>query len=90
MIFYRKSWLVDRPNQEDRDVDEVALILKQVLRALVHVHSLRIIHRDIKPDNIFVTNIESITTVKLGDFGLGKMLQGDKSKVTTERVGSTR
>lgn len=45
--------------------DQLRTFLKQILIALEHVHSLGIIHRDIRPENILVFN-ESL--VKLGDF----------------------
>ncbi|MBI4909835.1 MAG: protein kinase [Acidobacteria bacterium] len=44
-------------------------IAHQVARALEHVHSRDLIHRDIKPDNI---HIETSGRVKLMDFGIVK------------------
>src|SRR5262249_38157002 len=46
-------------------------ILVPVLRALQHIHDLGVIHRDLKPDNIFV--LESGAS-KLLDFGIAKAL----------------
>eukprot|EP01059_Diplonema_ambulator_P033174 TRINITY_DN6815_c0_g1_i1.p1 TRINITY_DN6815_c0_g1~~TRINITY_DN6815_c0_g1_i1.p1 ORF type:complete len:352 (+),score=106.28 TRINITY_DN6815_c0_g1_i1:121-1176(+) len=43
----------------------------QVCNALDHLHSLNIVHRDVKSANIFLT---SSGVVKLGDFGLSKTL----------------
>lgn len=41
-------------------------IFSQIITGLKYIHSLNIIHRDIKPDNIFICN----ETIKIGDFGL--------------------
>lgn len=42
-------------------------MLKEILNALVYVHSRKTIHRDLKPSNIFLGGDGE---VKLGDFGL--------------------
>lgn len=43
-------------------------ILIQVCLGLDYVHSKRILHRDVKSQNIFLMKNQ---TVKIGDFGLG-------------------
>ena len=44
-------------------------IVKQIAEAIGYIHSLGISHRDLKPDNILVTNNGNIA--KIIDFGLG-------------------
>ncbi|PJF20700.1 MAG: hypothetical protein CUN56_14845 [Phototrophicales bacterium] len=47
------------------------IILEQLFRALEYGHSQSVVHRDIKPDNVFIERHEKLH-VFLGDFGLGK------------------
>lgn len=52
-------------------------ILHPVCLALAEAHRLGIIHRDIKPANIFLHQAEDTEVVKLLDFGIAKLLEGD-------------
>ena len=47
--------------------DTVVLWLSQLASALMHVHAHRVLHRDIKPDNIFMA--EAPLTARLGPGG---------------------
>lgn len=53
-----------------------------VLDALIAAHALGIIHRDIKPGNIFLRQAPG-ETVQVLDFGLAKALVGDKIETAT-------
>lgn len=46
----------------------------QVLQALQYIHQERILHRDLKTSNLFLTQSKSV--VKLGDFGISRVLEG--------------
>lgn len=52
----------------------------QLCLALKHVHDRKIIHRDLKSPNVFLTKDN---TVKLGDFGIARILTHTKEKAKT-------
>jgi serine/threonine-protein kinase len=64
---------------------EVAQIIGQAAQALAKAHEAGVVHRDLKPDNIFLaTNVENPKgselpyTVKLVDFGIAKMFEAPR------------
>ncbi|KAL0478209.1 serine/threonine-protein kinase TIO [Acrasis kona] len=60
--------------------EEVAKIAKQLVRALHYLHSNRIIHRDMKPQNIL---IGTDGAVKLCDFGFARVMSCNTMVLTS-------
>jgi len=52
----------------------------QICLAMKHCHDKKILHRDLKSQNIFLTKRGII---KLGDFGIARVLSNTKSKAKT-------
>jgi len=65
------------------DKEQAFPILRKAARALSRAHALRIVHRDFKPDNVFLTVSEeseeapggiTVEEVKVVDFGIAKLI----------------
>nr|CAH7760761.1 unnamed protein product [Callosobruchus chinensis] len=60
--------------------DHIAYILKDTVRALIHLHENNVMHRDVRGSNILLTKEGE---VKLCDFGLSTMTRNEGEKLTT-------
>ena len=52
----------------------------QICLPIKYVHDRKILHRDLKPINIFMTDSK---TIKLGDFGVSKILDSTNGEAMT-------
>jgi serine/threonine protein kinase len=60
----------------------VRSMAQQILSALNYLHRMKITHRDIKPDNILISDLDPFT-VKLSDFGLSKVVKTEETFLKT-------
>jgi len=78
--------LIAKHRKEKRFVDEefIVKIMQQLVEALQECHRRKdgahVLHRDLKPANVFLDGNDN---VKLGDFGLARVLQHDTSFAKT-------
>ncbi|NXG21815.1 E2AK2 kinase, partial [Grallaria varia] len=80
-------------NRKDRNYHEMAQSkFLQILKGVEYIHSENLIHRDLKPQNIFISKDDKI---KIGDFGLVTSVayetltenRGTKSYMAPEQFG---
>jgi hypothetical protein len=71
------------------DMSALTYVLLDVAHSIRYLHSLRLLHCDIKPENVLLKSDNSKPlgfSIKLSDFGLAKMLR--KSEFIVNRSGS--
>src|SRR5678810_18616 len=72
-----------------------ATIMQQVVAGVEAAHDAGILHRDLKPANIFLMQQKRKTGgedgfVKVGDFGLAKIVSADRSELTSDSGPASR
>ncbi len=68
---------------------EALAIIRGVLAGLHHAHDKGVVHRDIKPDNIFLARKDGEQVIKILDFGIAKLYAGNADDPATTRAGLT-
>ncbi|CAB3381205.1 Hypothetical predicted protein [Cloeon dipterum] len=58
--------------------EQVVRLFAQLVIAVEHIHSRKVLHRDIKPKNCLLSADHSI--IKIGDFGISKFLESSRSR----------
>ncbi len=91
MEFLKGESLASRAHGRALPPDEVASIMRQVGAALQAAHREGVVHRDLKPDNIFLVPTAAGDQVKVLDFGISR-LQGSSTVQTAEAaiIGTPR
>ncbi|XP_060961216.1 cell division control protein 2 homolog 2 isoform X2 [Cannabis sativa] len=64
-----KKFMDSSPNFS-KDLQQIRLFLYQILRGIAYCHSHRVLHRDLKPQNLLIDR--SNNALKLADFGLAR------------------
>ncbi|OLY83991.1 Serine/threonine-protein kinase CLA4 [Smittium mucronatum] len=80
MEYMNGGALTDVIDNNSMEQDEIATVALEVCKGLNHLHQQRIIHRDIKSDNIL---LGEDCSVKITDFGFCAKLSEQKSKRAT-------
>ena len=50
-------------------------LFKQIMQGMAYMHSIGVVHRDIKLDNIM---LDGHGNIKIGDFGVSRRIQEDE------------
>jgi serine/threonine protein kinase len=75
-----------RPHVPTLSLPQIAGVLEGILAALGHAHSHRIVHRDVKPENVLVGENG---IAKLADFGIAKALTSVANSGYQTEIGIT-
>ena len=91
LLYYVTPYVVDESLrhrltlQGALPLDEAVRLLREVADALAFAHALGVVHRDLKPDNVFLQHGHAI----LADFGIARAVEQATRGVPAERLTGT-
>src|SRR5712692_2666572 len=84
--FVRGKSLRDRINQGNRPLPQTFAGMHGVLQALDYAHKHAIVHRDMKPENVLMSEEGD---VKVADFGIARLTDDSGAGSTATKTGTT-
>ena len=85
--------LAERLGNGPLPAEEVARIGHQLADALACVHEAQVVHRDVKPANVLLVDLDPVGSpgrpaVKLADFGIARLIDADRVTRTGTTMGT--
>ncbi len=72
-------------NKKSLNFQEVCYFTKQILSAMSHAHSKGVVHRDLKPQNVLMTEQG---VLKISDFGIARLAQSENRTISDKAIGT--
>jgi len=78
-----KDLITERYHNGDKffSDEECSIIIKNILEGLCYLDSRKIVHNDIKPENIILRRKNDLNSITIGDFGLSTFLDNENAEL---------
>ena len=69
-------------NSEGFTEQTASWLMKGLLQAIAYLHSMQVVHRDVKPENLLFVSTDKDSELRLVDFGIARQLGADELTLT--------